>query len=111
MNDYDLASAANRYDPEVVPNRARLVIIVTNLAEWANRNSDGWCYWPKPCRAAATAIGHIESTAYPEYDRRQREDISDAEMTAALRPIKAFLTRARNQGMADTNTVIPGRLS
>ena len=93
MNTWDLDAAANRYDPEIVPNRARLTGVVTLLADWANCNSDGWAYWPKPCRSAAKAIALIESTAYPEYDRRQREDATDAETKAALVPIKAFLTR------------------
>lgn len=93
MNDYDLESAARRYDPDVVPKRAALVLVVVALANWANDNSDGWAYWPKPCRSAAKAIALIESTAYPEYERRQHEDATDAEFKAALTPIKSFLTR------------------
>lgn len=93
MNDWDLQQAARRFDPHTVPNRARLVEVVDNLREWTNANSDGWAYWPKPCRAAAKAIALIESTSYPEYERRQHEDATDAETKAALTPIKAFLTR------------------
>jgi hypothetical protein len=93
MNEYDLFSAQRRYDPARVPNRAYLTQVIMALAEWANHNSDGWAYWPKPCRAAARAIELVESTAYPEYERRQREDATDAETMAAVRPIKAFLTR------------------
>jgi hypothetical protein len=93
MNDFDLTQAARRYREDTVPNRARLTDVVTRLAYWANSHSDGWAYWPKPCRAASRAIALIESTAYPEYDRRQREDATDAETKAALIPIKAFLTR------------------
>ena len=93
MNDFDLYRAENRFDPRVVPNRARLTQVVKNLSEWANNNSDGWAHWPKPCRSAEKAILLIESTAYPEYTRREQEDATDAEVTAALRPIKSFLTR------------------
>jgi len=93
MNDYDIASARSRYGRGVTPNRLALAIVVDNLAEQTNLVSDGWAYWSKPCRAAAKAIELIESTAYPEHDRRQREDITDAEMRAAVRPIKSFLTR------------------
>lgn len=93
MNDYDIESALRRYDTGQTPNRFRLAVVVNNLADWANENSDGWACWPKPCRSAARAIELVESTAYPEYDRRQREDITTAELKAAVRPIKSFLTR------------------
>jgi hypothetical protein len=95
MNDYDLTSALTRYDQRVVPNRFRLAVIVAVLADETNRVSDGWAYWSVPCRAAAKAIGLIESTAHPEHARRQREDITDAEFAAAVRPIRAMLTRHR----------------
>jgi hypothetical protein len=97
MNDFNLDRAARRYDPEVVPYRAALVLVVAALRDWTNDNSDGWAYWPKPCRAAKRAMEFIQSTAYPEYERRQSEDISEKEFKAALAPIKAFLTR---QGVA-----------
>ena len=64
-----------------------------NLVVWTNCNSDGWAYWPKPCRAASRAIALIESTTNQENERRSREDATAAETTAALKPIKAFLTR------------------
>jgi len=93
MNDYDLQSAIRRYTQGSTPNRLAVALVVSNLAEETNWVSDGWAYWPKPCRAAKNAIELIESTAYPEYERRQREDITDAEMRAAVRPIRSFLTR------------------
>lgn len=99
MNDYDLAQARRRFTQSgIVPNRLALVLVVDNLREWTNGHSDGWAYWPKPCRAAGNAISLIESTAYPEYERREREDITEAEMHAAVRPIKAFCTRMVNAG-------------
>jgi hypothetical protein len=98
MNDWDLDQARRRYGRGETPNRLALVMVVDNLRQWANENSDGWVYWPKPCRAASKAIELIESTAYPEYERRQHEDITDAEMLAAVRPIKSFLTRAPQYG-------------
>ena len=47
----------------------------------------------------------IDSCAYPEYDRMQREDITDAEMVAAVKPIKAFLTREKASG-SDRETIL-----
>lgn len=102
MNDWDIAQARRRFDPDTVPNRARLVEVIDSLREWANGNSDGWAYWPKPCRAASKAIALVESTSYPEYQRRQDEDATDAETKAALTPIKAFLTR---QGVAHSEVL------
>lgn len=98
MNEYDLICARARFGQGGTPNRLALVMVVDNLREWANNNSDGWACWPKPRRAAEKAVRLIESCAYPEYDRMQREDITDAEMKAAVRPIKAFLTRQKVTG-------------
>ena len=106
MNEWDIERALRTYDPNRTPNRAQLAHVVANLREWANRNSDGWVYWPKPCQAARTAIGHIESTTNQENDYRLRNDITDAEFKAALRPIKSFLTR---HGVAHAE-VIPDSL-
>lgn len=93
MNEYDLQHAQHTYSAYTTPNRAYLAATVANLAAWADRNSDGWAHWPKPVRAAAKAIALIGSTTNAENDRRRRVDATEAETTAALRPIKAFLTR------------------
>lgn len=93
MNDWDLQQAIRRFTQDTVPNRLALALVVDNLREETNWVSDGWAYWPKPCRAASKAMELIESTAYPEYERREREDITDAELRAAVRPIRSFLTR------------------
>lgn len=104
MNDYDIDNALRRFvpagfdlaDPSTqgpVPRRAKLAILVNNLADWTNGHSDGWAYWLPPRRSAQRAIGLIESTAYPEYSRREVEDVTEAEFKAAVRPIKAFLTK------------------
>lgn len=90
MNDYDIEQARRRFTGESMPNRLALALIVDHLRDWADYNSDGWAYWPKPVRAAARAMEHIDSTTF-----RVTEDISDAELRAAVRPIKAFLTRQR----------------
>jgi hypothetical protein len=93
MNDYDIDRALRTFDPMTTPNRAYAAAVVANLADWANRNSDGWAYWPKPCRAAEKTMRLVASTTNAENDRRRRVDATDAELTAALRPVKSFLTR------------------
>jgi hypothetical protein len=93
MNDYDLHSARQRFGRGDTPNRLALVMVIDNLREWTDNHSDGWAYWPKPCRAAAKAIELVDSGTNDEMRRKQAEDITDAEMQAAVRPIKSFLTR------------------
>lgn len=95
MTDYDLASARRRFGRGYTPNRLALVLVVDNLREWTDLHSDGWAYWPKPCTAARSAIEHIESCTNAENDAREANDITDSEMLAAVRPIKAFLTRQK----------------
>lgn len=95
MNDYDIAFARQRFGRGSTPNRLALAIMVERLAELADDISDGWAYWPKPCRAAARAIELIESRTSRENDEQERNDITEAEMLAAVKPVKAFLTRHR----------------
>lgn len=111
MNDYDLRAAHHRYGRGQTPNRMALVMVVENLAAWTNSYSDGWAYWLPPRRAAQRAIGLIESTAYPEYERRQHEDITDAEMLAAVRPIKTFLTKHRDLCSPEAREIILGAVT
>ena len=104
MNDYDLDQARSRFTRATKPNRLALVMVVDNLREWANNNSDGWAYWPAPVKAAQKAIELIESRTYAENEQQEAEDITDAEMHAAVRPIKAFLTRQKVS--AETREII-----
>lgn len=95
MNDYDLYFARQRFTASSTPNRLGLTIMVERLAEWADENSDGWPYWSKPAQAAQRAIALIESRTSRENDEQERVDATDAEVAAAVRPVKAFLTRQK----------------
>jgi len=95
MNDYDLSYARSRFTRATCPNRLALVMVVDNLREWADDHSDGWAYWPLPGRAAANAMALIESRTSRENDEQERNDITDAEMLDAVKPIKAFLARQK----------------
>jgi predicted protein tyrosine phosphatase len=106
MNDYDLDYAVQRFTRATKPNRLALALVVRNLAEQTNLVSDGWAYWPKPSRAAQRAMALIESTTSRVNDAQEREDITDAEMHAAVRPIKAFLTRHRDAYTAEQRALI-----
>lgn len=93
MNDFDLAFAGSRFARGRTPNRLALTRVVDELRHWTNDNSDGWAYWPKPCRAARSAMVLIQSTTNAANHEQEAHDITEAELKAALRPIKAFLTR------------------
>lgn len=101
MNDYDLQHARSRFTRSTCPNRLALVMVVDNLREVTSWVSDGWAYWPKPARAAEKAMRLIQSTTNAANDAQEAEDITDAEMLAAVRPIKAFLTRHAHVYSAD----------
>lgn len=105
MNDYDLESARSRFTRASCPNRLGLVYVVDALREWADSVSDGWAYWPKPCRAASSAMALIESRTYAENLAQEDVDATDAEVAAAVRPIKAFLTRCARE----RHGLYPGR--
>ena len=93
MNEYDLAHARRRFTRAAKPNRLAAAIVVDNLREWADSHSDGWAYWPKPQRAAQGLMALIESRTNALNEEQERTDATDAQLAAALRPVKAFLTR------------------
>lgn len=93
MNDYDIEMALSRFSTGDTPNRFRIAETVANLAVWADLNSDGWMSWPKPRAAARKAMAFIESTTSAQNHMQESLDATDAQTTAALAPIKAFLTR------------------
>ena len=99
MNQWDIEVALTAFlDPRGVtegetPNLAQLAAVVNNLSDWANDNSDGWAHWPKPCRAAKRAQEILTEALRKRGYRQDVEDITVADLKAACRPIKAFLTR------------------
>lgn len=97
MNDYNIEQARRRFTGLALPNRLALVLVIDNLRKWADAHSDGWAYWPKPARAAARAMEHVDSSTF-----RVTEDISDADLAAAVRPIKSFCTRQVHEGHMTT---------
>lgn len=109
MNYYDIDNAQRRFARAGTPNRLRAAQIVARLAAWTDRNSDGWPHWSRPSRAASSLIGLIESRTSVENQAQEETDATDAELQAALRPIKAFFTR---QGVSqeDRDYVLTGPL-
>ena len=93
MNDYDIDTAQHRFSQGDTPNREKVADALAKLADWADNNSDGWAFWPKPAKSAAKAMELVYPVTNADYDRMYGTDATDAEVTAAFKPIKAFLTR------------------
>jgi hypothetical protein len=90
MNDYDMARALRRHNnPAIVEAVTQLVI----LRAWANANSDGWAYWPKPARAAAKLMELVDGDGTNKYSDWAERNVTPAMVRKALVPIKAFRTR------------------
>lgn len=88
MNEYEIENALIRFNRGDTPNLGHGAFILARLATWTNRNSDGWAYWPKPCRAAQSLQALLQTA-----DRFDPVDVTAAELKRATSPIKAFLTR------------------
>lgn len=88
MNEYAITSALHRWIDHPVLGPATQSL--ENLKTWANRNSDGWAYWPKPARSAAKLMELIERA---DLCNRDHAEPTAAEYRKALAPIKAFRTR------------------
>jgi hypothetical protein len=93
MNEYEVSDRQAFYRDHPVLGPATRTL--ANLVDAANANSDGWCYWPKPARAASKLMDLIErdGTAHYYFDEH-RADATLAELRKTYAPIKAFRTRS-----------------
>lgn len=92
MNEWDVEDLERRFYVDETPHLREAARVLARLVDWTNRNSDGWCYWPKPSRAAKSLMTLLEAA-----DRYDPVDVTATQLTKALSPVKAFLTR---QGVA-----------
>ena len=91
MNRYEIERACAMYTDHAVLGAAAAT--VRNVADWADANSDGWCYWPKPCRAAERVIRMIVRDGTSAYYGGARGDATAEEYRTACRALKSFRTR------------------
>jgi len=88
MNEMEIDFAAERFAAHKTLGPATKTL--RNLRDAANENSDGWAYWPKPCRAAKKLQELITSAMHP----RESTEPTAKEVRAAYAPIKAFRTKS-----------------
>lgn len=100
MNRFDIEEAYEYYDGRsiMLPNYFAAASILHELMDWTDQNSDGWPYWQKPSRAASRLMDHLSGWRRRHIDNRREDgaDLTVDELDAALKPIKAFLTRTAN---------------
>lgn len=99
MNEYDIDNARSRFADDETPNLFTAANTLYRLKEWTNDNSDGWPYWRKPSQAAKRLQELLQAA-----DRFDPQDCTDAQLKAALSPVKAFLTR---QGVMHQTIIAP----
>ena len=90
MNTWDIDDAVARWRDH--PALGPATITLRNLRDMADSNSDGWAYWPLPCRSAKQ-LQELSERANAQH-RNGRPVLVDAEeVRKCYRPIKSFLTR------------------
>jgi len=91
MNTWEIDMAQDRFRDHPLLGPATQTL--ANLRDAANANSDGWAYWPKPCRAAAKLQALIQGDRLSHFDDVRADVTADA-LRKAYAPIKAFRTRS-----------------
>lgn len=92
MNEYDIEDALRLTAHFELPNARRGAEILSRLKDWTNNNSDGWPYWQKPAKAADKLMTALQSSIQASR-QSDNTDMTEAQLKAALTPVKAFLTR------------------
>jgi hypothetical protein len=93
MNHDEITEAVLKAGVYGDANLVRATLILQDLRDLADSVSDGWCYWPKPCRAAKKLQELIQDALPTPSNNYMAKLVPDAALKKALSPIKAFLTR------------------
>lgn len=94
MNEYEIEDAQNWFVHKDTPNLQKGALILARLVGWTNSFSDGWPYWQKPAKAADKLMTLVLE-ARDGQRRGIHDDVTEAQLRAALSPIKAMLTREK----------------
>ena len=93
LNESEILDAERTFHLDGQHNLYQGARILWALASWANQNSDGWCHWVKPRKAASGLIDVVDDARRQYLRGHGVPDITDEQLTGLVRPIKAFLTR------------------
>jgi hypothetical protein len=98
LNEYEVGEAIrsaefNGQFGDDHPNALKGAQVLDRLMRWTNSNSDGWPYWKLPSNAAKRLMEALYVRYFSAYDKRVTADMTDAELKAALTPIRSFLRR------------------
>jgi hypothetical protein len=91
MNSYEVDEAAARFAEHRILGPATRTL--ADLRDVVDANSDGWPYWRKPANAAARLMALIEGDRSFDARYGDRDEVTDEQLVAAYRPLKAFRTR------------------
>lgn len=72
---------------------AKAIKLLEDLIDLTNSVSDGWAYWPKPCRAAKGLQELIQSGFPTNLNNFTAPVLTMTQLKKACGPIKAFMTR------------------
>jgi hypothetical protein len=108
MNDHEVQYAKQRL-PQVKDEGSRAVLtaaikLLEDLIELTNSVSDGWAYWKKPCKAAQKLQELIQSGFPTNLNNFTPAVVTQAQLKAACSPIKAFMTREKENLQGKTLT-------
>lgn len=94
MNEWDVEEALDFYAEraDTYPNALKGARALSQLVEWTNRSSDGWPYWAKPSRASQRLQQWLD-LRHNRYVQGDERDLTPAQLSAMLSPVKAFFTR------------------
>lgn len=92
MNTWDIDQAIAMHRNHPVLSKATKLL--GELRDLANATSDGWAYWPKPCRAAKK-LQELIQQGHPSKRNSYPcpPDATEADLRKAIIPIKAFFTK------------------
>lgn len=91
MNQAEVEWAARQH--HCCPNVRKGVHLLYALMQAVNAQSDGWAYWRPPQDAANKLIALLQTMGNLNYGTHGR--ITDAQLKAAVTPIKAMVTRQK----------------
>jgi len=102
MNEYDIEEAVRLHARHAILSKATKLL--HDLMRLADSVSDGWAYWPKPCRAAKKLQELIRDND-PRTKKWDAPAVTEADLKKAVAPIKAFLTKEKGNLQGKTLTL------